>query len=243
MSKSQDNTNTNTTSANTSVVKVDYQYESRCPSNVLIQLTIIASFGGLLFGYDTGVVGGALPLIALDMKLNDDQQQWVVSSAVGGAIIGSAISGILMDYIGRKRVALISSLVFILGAIILSSSSNFTSLLVGRVVIGIAIGCSSMCMPIYVSEVAPSSQRGFLVTTINVAITFGQFLSSCIDGAYASSTNGWRYMLGLAAIPAFIQAVGILFLPESPRWLLEKDRTDAAVVALQRSYHYHHYYQ
>jgi SP family myo-inositol transporter-like MFS transporter 13 len=158
----------------------------------------------------------------------------VVSSAVAGAIFGSLISGILMDNIGRKRVAFLSSLVFVLGAIVLSSSMTFQSLLLGRIIVGIAIGCSSMCMPVYVSEVSPSNQRGFLVTCINVAITFGQFLSSCIDGAYADVSNGWRYMLGLAAVPAMIQAVGILFLPESPRWLLEKDKTDAAVVALQK---------
>jgi len=96
-------------------------------------------------------------------------------------------------------------------------------------------------MPVYVSEVAPSEQRGFLVTCINVAITFGQFLSSCIDGGYANVPNGWRYMLGLAAVPAFVQAVGILFLPESPRWLLEKDKTDLAVLALQRYHHYHNH--
>ena len=199
---------------------------------ILSYITLLSSLSN--YYYDTGVVGGALPLIARDLNLTDNQQQWVVSSAVAGAIFGSLISGILMDNIGRKRVAFLSSLVFVLGAIVLSSSMTFQSLLLGRIIVGIAIGCSSMCMPVYVSEVSPSDQRGFLVTCINVAITFGQFLSSCIDGAYADISNGWRYMLGLAAIPAFIQAIGILFLPESPRWLLEKDKTDAAVVALQR---------
>ena len=128
------------TTSHNIVVKVDYDADvGRCASSVLILLTIIASFGGLLFGYDTGVVGGALPLIASDLNLNDDQQQWVVSSAVGGAIVGSGISGVLMDSIGRKRVAFLSSLVFILGAIVLSSSDGFQSLLVGRVIVGNSI--------------------------------------------------------------------------------------------------------
>ena len=113
------------------VMKLDEYHSSRCAPSILIILTIIASFGGLLFGYDTGVVGGALPLIAKDLALNDDQQQWVVSSAVGGAIIGSSISGVLMDNVGRKRVALLSSLIFVLGAIVLSSSDGFQSLLLG----------------------------------------------------------------------------------------------------------------
>ena len=216
------------------MIKLDTIDNTNGSSKVLVILTIIASFGGLLFGYDTGVVGGALPLIANDLKLTDNQQQWVVSSAVAGAIVGSLNCGVLMDSIGRKKVAFLSSLVFVLGAIVLSSSKTFQALLIGRIIVGVAIGCSSMCMPVYVSEVSPSNQRGFLVTCINVAITFGQFLSSCIDGAYAGTSNGWRYMLGLAALPAIIQAIGILYLPDSPRWLLEKDKTDEAVVALQR---------
>jgi len=113
------------------MMKLDEYHSSRCAPSILIILTIIASFGGLLFGYDTGVVGGALPLIAKDLALNDDQQQWVVSSAVGGAIIGSSISGVLMDNVGRKRVALLSSVIFVLGAIVLSSSDGFQSLLLG----------------------------------------------------------------------------------------------------------------
>jgi SP family myo-inositol transporter-like MFS transporter 13 len=202
----------------------------------LYSLTALACIGGFLFGYDTGVISGALLLLSKpeQFDLSDGKQEMVVASTVVTAIVGAVAGGPANSRYGRRPVIVATSLIFCSGSLVMAFAPDFTVLVIGRLIVGLAIGASSMTIPIYISEVAPSDQRGFLVGCINACITGGQFCSSLIDGALCEVHNGWRFMLGIAALPAIVQFVGFLSLPESPRWLASKGNRDAAYTALVR---------
>lgn len=193
----------------------------------LYYFTALSCIGGFLFGYDTGVISGALVLIADEFNLDSTQQELVVSMTVAGALVSALFAGMFGDKFGRKPIVMISSIMFTAGSVLLSLiADSYPILLLGRTIVGLGVGASSMILPTYICEVSPADIRGTMVTYFNVSVTFGQFASSCIDGAFSgmSADAGWRWMLGLAAIPAFIQFLCFISLPESPRWLLEMDR-------------------
>ena len=145
------------------------------------------------------------------------------------------IAGPSTEYFGRKLVILGSSLVFIVGPIVMAIAKNKEILLVGRIITGAGIGLASVSVPMYIGEAAPSTYRGFLVTCYQLAITFGIFFAACICGLFSNvEPNGWKYMLGLAGVPAFIQFVGVMFIPESPRWLVSKEKINKAQEVLSR---------
>ncbi len=197
-------------------------------------LTGICAVSSLLFGYDTGVVSGALLSIRNDLGLSEWEQELIVSITTIGAVVGSLTGGYLNEKAGRRPVILLSSVIFTLGAVIMGAAPTFFVLTVGRLIIGLAIGFSSMTVPIYIAEAAPSSIRGRLVTINCIFITGGQFVAGMVDGAFAEVPGGWRYMLGVAAVPAALQFLGVLFLPESPRWLVAKNRVQEAKEVLTR---------
>lgn len=148
-------------------------------------------------------------------------------------VLSALFAGSISDSLGRRPVVLISSVIFIFGAITMAVAQSFEVLIVGRFIVGLGVGSASTSMPVFVSEAAPSDERGVLVTCVNLAVTFGQFIAAVISGAFISVDGGWRYMLGLAAVPALIQLIGFLFLPESPRWLIQQGCIDKAVTALR----------
>eukprot|EP00064_Thunnus_orientalis_P008963 superscaffoldBa00001104_g8986 len=192
-------------------------------------LAFFSALGGFLFGYDTGVVSGAMLLLKKEMNLDTLWQELLVSSTVGAAALSALSGGSLNGWLGRKICILIASFIFSVGGIILSLSPNKEVLLVGRITVGLGIGIASMTVPVYIAEVSPSHLRGQLVTINALFITGGQFIASVIDGAFSYlSRDGWRYMLGLSVVPAALQFVGFFFLPESPRWLLQKGRNQEA---------------
>ncbi|KAL5013890.1 hypothetical protein ScPMuIL_008160 [Solemya velum] len=200
-------------------------------------LCFFAAIGGFLFGYDTGVISGAMLLLQRNFHLSSIQQEVVVSVTIGLACLSALIGGPVTDRFGRKLCIIFASVIFTTGAIVLAVSVNFTMLVVGRGILGVGIGLASMTVPMYIAECAPPHLRGRLVTVNNLFITGGQFIASLIDGAFSyDKTNGWRYMLGLAAAPSIIQGIGFIFLPESPRWLMRRGRTQAARNVLQKMY-------
>ena len=209
--------------------------DEKQPRNMcfLYSLVALSCIGGFLFGYDTGIISGALVLISDEFDLESWQEELVVSTTVFGAMVSSLGSGPLCDKYGRKPVILLSAFVFILGAVLMAIAPSFTMLVVGRFIVGLGVGSASMNMPIIICEMAETDIRGMLVTCINVAITGGQFISCLVAGALSTTKDGWRYMLGLAAIPAAVQLIGFLFMPESPRWLIEKDYVELATLVLQ----------
>lgn len=198
-------------------------------------LTGVAAIGGFLFGYDTGVISGAMLPIQRSFDLTDVQQEIVVSSTILAAFVSSIFGGSLNRSLGRRKTILIAASVFTLGALLLGLCWNYQSLVVGRVIVGIGIGIASLTTPMYIAEVAIPQMRGQLVTINALLVTIGQFIAGMVDGFFDKSMpeTGWRYMLGLAAVPSIIMWIGFLGLPESPRWLAMQGRVDEADAVLR----------
>ncbi|KAM6937009.1 proton myo-inositol cotransporter-like [Xenentodon cancila] len=198
-------------------------------------LAFFSALGGFLFGYDTGVVSGAMLLLKKEMNLSALWQELLVSSTVGAAALSALSGGFLNGRLGRRICILAASFIFGVGGVLLSVAPDKVLLLVGRVTVGLGIGIASMTVPVYIAEVSPPHRRGQLVTTNSLFITGGQFIASVVDGAFSyMSKDGWRYMLGLSVLPAVLQFCGFLCLPESPRWLLQKGRSREARQVLTR---------
>lgn len=201
----------------------------------VIFLTCFATIGGLLFGYDTGIVSGSMLLIRDVYNLSTIWQELIVSATIGAAALFSLVAGVLSDRLGRKTVIMFASFVFTIGAVVMAAANGKAMLLGGRIIVGIGIGFASMSVPVYVAEVAPAHIRGALVTLNQLFITIGIVISSVIAGAFSENKeNGWRYMLGLAGIPSVIQFLGFFFLPESPRYLVARGDEDKARACLEK---------
>jgi len=199
----------------------------------VIGASTIAALGGLLFGYDTGVISAALLYIAPEFGLSSGVKQVVVASLLLGAVVGALAGGTVVDRLGRRRTLLVVSAVFTLAALGSAAAVGAGTLVAARVVLGLAIGTSSLVVPTYIAEIAPPNLRGRLVSTNQLMITIGIFASYLVGYAFADA-QGWRWMLGLAAVPSAVMLVGLLFLDESPRWLLSRGRTaDARTVLLR----------
>ncbi|KAF3337907.1 sugar transporter protein [Carex littledalei] len=205
----------------------------------VLGLTTTAGIGGLLFGYDTGVISGALLYIRDDFKVVNDNsvlQETIVSMAVVGAIIGAAAGGWINDVHGRKKATLLADVVFIIGSLVMCIAPDPNILILGRLFVGLGVGIASVTAPVYIAEAAPSEIRGALVATNVLMITGGQFLSYLVNLAFTEVPGTWRWMLGVAAIPAVVQFIFMMFLPESPRWLYMKDKKSKAVAVLKKIY-------
>ena len=200
-------------------------------------LTAIASLSGFLFGYDTGIISGALLPIQRAFDLSPAEEEMVVSCTILAAFVSSLIGGSINSSFGRRKAALLAAAIFTFGSIILAAAWSYQSLLIGRVVVGIGIGVASLTAPVYISEVAMPEKRGQLVTVNALMVCIGQFSAGMVDGLFdqVSDTWGWRFMLGLAALPSVAMLFGFMKLPESPRWLVAAGRSGEALDML-RSY-------
>jgi SP family galactose:H+ symporter-like MFS transporter len=199
----------------------------------VIIVAAITAIGGMLFGYDTGVISGAILFIRSAFSLTSTSQEIVVSAVLIGAVIGASISGTLADKYGRRIMIIIAAIIFGAGAIFTALTPNVYALIAGRIGVGIAIGMASFIAPMYIAEVAPVNIRGALVSLNQLAITIGIVISYLVDFAFAPS-GGWRWMLGLAVIPSIVLGIGMFFMPSSPRWLLSKGITEKAHSILER---------
>jgi sugar porter (SP) family MFS transporter len=198
-------------------------------SNPLIaRIAGIAALGGLLFGYDTGVISGALLYIKGDLNAGNIAQQSIVAVLLLGAIVGAATGGFLADHVGRKKTMFMAGVVYIVGGLASALAQNVGELVAARFVLGLAVGTASFVGPMYISEVSPPRLRGGLVSFNQLAITVGIALSYVINFAFSSAPGNWRWMLGIAAVPGVLLTVGMLSVPDSPRWLVEHGREGAA---------------
>ena len=203
-------------------------------------IMIISTFGGLLFGYDTGVVNGALPYMAEPDQLNLTplHEGMVASSLLLGATFGSVIGGKISDMQGRRKNIFMLSILFFIATLGCSLAPNFEVMLISRFALGLAVGGASVTVPAYLAEVSPSEKRGRMVTQNELMIVTGQFLAFVINAliavALAGNSHIWRYMLAVAALPAIVLFFGMMRLPESPRWLVSKGRISEALGVLKK---------
>eukprot|EP00937_MAST-01D_sp_MAST-1D-sp2_P001301 g1301.t1 len=202
-------------------------------------LVCTACIGGFLFGYDTGVISGAM----LQMKasrasypaaggfgMSSFQQEVVVSAAIAGAIAGALGAGFVSERFGRRPALVGAATLFTAGALLMAAAPSYAMVVFGRVVVGVSVGISSTVVPMYIAEAAPAQVRGELTVMNNVMVVLGQVCAAAVDCAFASAhtREGWRYMLGLGAAPALAMLWGMLRLPESPRWLAQHGGDEGA---------------
>ncbi|EPS93747.1 hypothetical protein FOMPIDRAFT_1026440 [Fomitopsis schrenkii] len=202
-------------------------------------LVFCASISGLLFGYDTGVISGALVTIGSDLgpeHLSNIQKELITTATTLGALIGGLIAGMLSDYTGRKPVLAVADIIFIAGAIGQAVSHAVWPMIGGRFVIGFGVGLASCIAPLYIQELSPTRLRGRMVAVNVIAITGGQVIAYAIDAAFQHKDGGWRWMVGLGTVPAGLQFVFLMFLPESPRILIRRGKLEMAHRILARIY-------
>ncbi len=203
-------------------------------NGLLVRISVIAAIGGLLFGYDTGVISGALLYIKKDLHAGTFEQQAIVAVLLLGAMVGALISGFLADRISRKWTKVIAGSVYV-GAAIGCALSVDVGMLIGfRFLLGLAVGTASFVSPLYISEVSPPKVRGGLVSFNQLAVVSGILLAYIVNFAFKDLANEWRWMLGVAAIPGAVLAIGMLTVPNTPRWLMMHDKDDKAREVLER---------
>ena len=225
-------------------------------SGYVIFMAIVAAVGGILFGYDTAVISGTTEIVKNQFQLNDFTEGWYVGCALIGSIFGVLVAGSLSDYLGRKLTMLISAALFSISAIGCAVCLDFNALVAFRIIGGVGIGIVSIVSPIYISEVSPAKIRGTLVSLYQLAVTVGFLLAylmnwvidSGIDPAFVANasevslwdkmfqTEAWRGMLGTETIPALLFFTIIFFIPESPKWLIVKNKMDKARLVLNKIY-------
>ena len=201
-------------------------------------VAVVATFGGLLFGYDTGVINGALEPMKDDLGLTSATEGFVVSILIFGAAIGALIGGRLADKYGRRHNILMLAVIFALGTLGCVLAPSWVVLALFRFVLGLAVGGASATVPVYLAEVSPVETRGSMVTRNEVMIVSGQFaafiINAIIFNVWGEHDGVWRWMLLVAVLPAFALFFGMLKMPESPRWLTSQDRDDEALGVLKQ---------
>jgi sugar porter (SP) family MFS transporter len=210
-------------------------YREALRNKRLLGVAAIAALGGFLFGYDTGVIGGAMLFMQKDLGLKTHgQQQLTVAILLLGAIAGALIAGWLADKISRRRTKIISGTVYVIGGVGCALAQSYWQILAGRFWLGLAVGCASFVSPMYIAELVPPRIRGGVVSFNQLMITLGILVAYVVDWGFAPLPNNWRWMFALAVVPGAALAIGMYFMPFSPRWLVQKGREDDARDVLER---------
>jgi sugar porter (SP) family MFS transporter len=207
---------------------------AKMPPFVLLA-AVSAAIAGLLFGYDTAVINGALVYLKLDFHLDSIGTELTATVLLWGCAVGAGLAGYVSDRFGRRIVLFAAGVLFCVSGLGAAFSMELWQLLVARVLGGLAIGCASLIAPLYLAEIAPAHVRGRLVTLYQLAIVIGILVAFVSNYRLAGLPHGnWRWMFGLGALPAFVLCLSLLWIPESPRWLLQVGRPERARAVLQR---------
>jgi SP family galactose:H+ symporter-like MFS transporter len=194
---------------------------------------ILAALAGLMFGLDIGVISGAQKFIQLEFQVTDSMIEWIVSIMMAGAAIGALSAAWMAAKVGRKRSLILGAVLFVAGSLLCGMAWSPGVLIVGRLILGVAIGIASFTAPLYLAEIAPERIRGAMISLYQLMITIGILVAFLSDTAFSYSGN-WRWMLGIIAIPGALFLVGVFFLPYSPRWLMMRGRKQEAQQVLQK---------
>ena len=196
-------------------------------------VAVLAALAGLMFGLDVGVISGAQQFIQRDFAIDDRTIEHIVSSMMVGAAAGAALAAWLSVHFGRKRSLLWSAALFVAGSLASAAAGSPVALIGARIVLGVAIGIAAFTAPLYLAEIAPEDKRGAMISTYQLMITIGIFLAFVSDTVFSYSGR-WRWMLGIIAVPGAAFLLGVLGLPESPRWLVLRGRHGDADGVLRR---------
>ena len=202
---------------------------------------MVAALGGLLFGYDTGVINGAIGPLKAHFVLDANWAGWATGCALVGCAIGAAIAGVLSDWLGRKKVLILSAILFLISAVGTALPKNITIFIIYRIIGGLGVGAASMSSPMYIAEISPARIRGRMVSVNQFAIVSGFLVVYFVNYFIAlqgdqiwNQQSGWRWMFGSEALPALLLLVLLFFVPESPRWLTKQNRSNEALEILTR---------
>lgn len=217
------------------------KHQAPATQGFVLKVSVVAALGGLLFGYDTAVIAGAIGFLQTKFNLSPAMVGWAASSAIWGCAFGAMFAGYFSDRFGRKKVLLVTAVLFFISSLGASVPTNLTQFVIARFIGGLGIGAASMLSPLYISEIAPAKSRGTLVSLYQLAIVIGINLIYFVNLKIASLGDaawnidlGWRYMLGSGVIPAFLFLVLLFLVPESPRWLVKKNRDAEALDTLEK---------
>jgi SP family galactose:H+ symporter-like MFS transporter len=191
----------------------------------------VAALAGLMFGLDIGVISGALQFIGDAFHASDIAKEWIVSSMMFGAAVGALGAGVLSFRLGRKVSLILGAVLFVLSSLLCAAAWSIESLIVARVILGVAIGIATFTAPLYISEIAPADKRGAMISTYQLMITIG-ILAAFISDTLFAYIDAWRWMLGIVAVPGALFLIGVIQLPNSPRWLMLRGRKDEARAVL-----------
>jgi sugar porter (SP) family MFS transporter len=210
-------------------------YREAIRNRRLLGVASIAAIGGFLFGYDTGVIGGAMLFMKKDLGLHSHgQQELTVAILLLGAIAGALFAGWSADRISRRRTKIASGCVYVIGAIGCALAQSYWQILAARFWLGLAVGCASFVSPMYIAELVPKRIRGGVVSFNQLMVTLGILAAYIVDWGFAPFSNNWRWMFALAVVPGAALAIGMYFMPFSPRWLIQQGRDDDARAVLER---------
>jgi sugar porter (SP) family MFS transporter len=198
-------------------------------------IALLAALGGFLFGYDTGIIGQALPYLSKQLHPSTVESSWIVAVLLIGAMVGAGISGYLSEAISRKWTKCLSGCVYVLGALAAAFAQDVTWLVIARFVLGLSVGTASFVAPEYIAEQTPPKIRGGTVTFNQLMVTLGILLAYIAGYGLRDIPGNWRWMFGIAAVPGAALAISMIFVPHSPRWLVSKGRIDEAREVLQRT--------
>lgn len=201
-------------------------------------LTVLVSFSGFLFGYDTGYISAALIATGTDLgrEITPEDKELITSATSFGAFMGAIIAGTLADILGRKWVTLGANILFVTGALVQAGSHSVTAMVEGRFVMGWGVGIASLVAPLYISEMAPGRYRGRLVVINTIAVTGGQVIAYVFGAILGDRHGGWRALVGFGCVPALIQLVVFIFMPETPRFLIRANKIDQAKKVIRNIY-------
>lgn len=208
----------------------------------VVRVSLVAALGGLLFGYDTGVINGAIGPLKDHFALNAAQEGWAMGCALIGCALGCALAGVLSDRLGRKKVLILSAVMFLVSAVGTAIPKTLVTFILYRIIGGLGVGAASMTSPMYIAEISPARIRGRMVSLNQLAIVLGltvvYFVNYFIDmqgDVLWNQQTGWRWMFGSESLPALILFILVFFIPESPRWLAKQGRDSEALSILTRA--------